>query len=350
MKNKFTIFYSWQSDKIKNKNFIYSNLDRAIRQLKAKAKGGENTFNVELNLDRDTQDQSGSPAITQTIFNKIAESDIFICDVSLINNTLVNRLSKSRLTPNPNVLIELGYAVHVLGWERIILVNNSSFGENELLPFDLRGHRISTFEGVKESQKEILTSTFKRAIKSIVLDYGKIVERHNSEGYNNQDKFIFEKIINLASEGRVKDIIDTVTNSLFYNNLHYEDLKSLREFYADSLNHFINKNVDESFIKLINSIEKFIDLCFEHLTYERNSGKSISDLEDEGIEITDELKRETLQHERYFYPKYPVGTQSLNDYHENLSKTKKEFYAIADEIFKNYSGFISMYKKEILSQ
>jgi hypothetical protein len=41
-----------------------------------------------------------------------------------------------RRTPNPNVLVELGYALKALGDERVIVVVNTAFGKEELLPFD----------------------------------------------------------------------------------------------------------------------------------------------------------------------------------------------------------------------
>jgi len=60
--------------------------------------------------------------------------------VSIIGTT------KKRAVPNPNVLIELGYALKALGHERIVLVFNKTFGKIEKLPFDLRMHRTLTYE------------------------------------------------------------------------------------------------------------------------------------------------------------------------------------------------------------
>lgn len=40
---------------------------------------------VEIVADRDTKREFGSPDITQTIFPKIDECDIFVEDVSIIN-------------------------------------------------------------------------------------------------------------------------------------------------------------------------------------------------------------------------------------------------------------------------
>src|SRR5262249_3806523 len=76
-----------------------------------------------------------------TIFAKIDEAQVFVCDVSVINVG-----SAGRSTPNPNVLIELGYAIRKLGFSRIIMVMNSSFGSPEQLPFDLRMRRVITYE------------------------------------------------------------------------------------------------------------------------------------------------------------------------------------------------------------
>jgi hypothetical protein len=346
MKAKFTVFYSWQSDKIKNKNFISSNLDRAIRALKSQS--NTNEFNVEINIDRDTQNQSGSPAIAQTIFNKILESDIFVCDVSLINNTFFNRQLKNRLTPNPNVLIELGYAIHLLGWERIICVNNVSLGENELLPFDLRGHRISTFNGYNVDEKAKLTSIFKSAIKSIVDDYEGIVSRYNDVGFKKHDINIFNDILKLAPEQRIRDTVNTISNSLFYNGLHYEYLNCLQKFYSESINHFINKNIEDSFLKLSNALEEFVRICLEYIIIDKHTGKNIFELESDGVTITEEIKNSALQNERYFYPKEPFRNEDWKEYHIRQHKVQLEFHSLTLKIDESYKNFISTYKQEIL--
>jgi hypothetical protein len=47
---------------------------------------------------------------------------VFVADV-----TPINAGSDHRLCPNPNVLIELGYAVKALGWSRIVMVLNTAY-------------------------------------------------------------------------------------------------------------------------------------------------------------------------------------------------------------------------------
>lgn len=135
---KRIIFYSWQSDLPGrfNRNMIEDSLKRAIRTIARDEDAG-----VEPVLDRDTANLTGTPDITQSILAKIAISDVFVADVSIVSGP-----QQRRPTPNPNVLIELGYAVAELGWENVVLVMNSAYGGPEQLPFDLRGRRTVVYE------------------------------------------------------------------------------------------------------------------------------------------------------------------------------------------------------------
>jgi hypothetical protein len=154
-----TVFYSWQSDlpNPTNRGFIEDCLERAIKELKA-----EGQLRVEPSLDRDTLNVPGSPDISATIFDKIDSAALFVCDVSIINKGAENRP-----TPNPNVLIELGYAVKTLGWRRIICVFNSVTGKVEDLPFDLRHRRVRAYS-LEENQEK--AETRKLLVRSLKAD------------------------------------------------------------------------------------------------------------------------------------------------------------------------------------
>jgi hypothetical protein len=134
---KRSIFYSWQSDlgPSGNRNLIEEALKRSLKSIKR-----DESETVDPVLDRDTAGISGTPSISESIFAKITLADVFVADVSIINSG-----NSGRLTPNPNVLVELGYAVAQLGWERIILVQNTAYGNPEDLPFDLRGRRVVAY-------------------------------------------------------------------------------------------------------------------------------------------------------------------------------------------------------------
>jgi len=161
MKKK-ALFYSWQSDLPNNTNrgFIESCINVAIRKLTEL-----DQFDLELSIDRDTRNEPGTPDIVETIFTKINNSCIFIADISIINTD-----SKDRKTPNPNVLLELGYAARALGWERIICVYNTDFGDYADLPFDLRNRRPLSYslkDGNKATVKERLANSIAGTIERL---------------------------------------------------------------------------------------------------------------------------------------------------------------------------------------
>ena len=132
------VFYSWQTDlpNATNRGFIQSALESAAKSIHR-----DESIKIEPVIDRDTAGVPGAPDIADTILAKIEKSQIFVADVSIIN-----KKDKSRNVPNPNVLIELGYAMKTLRLDRIIMVMNSIFGSPELLPFDLRMRRVITYE------------------------------------------------------------------------------------------------------------------------------------------------------------------------------------------------------------
>jgi hypothetical protein len=144
------IFYSWQSDLPGKTNrwFILDALEKAAKAIRNDASLQEMPI-----VDRDTQDVPGAPDIAQTILGKIEQADVFVCDVSNINREAVSPQSRLRPTPNPNVLLELGYALKALGSGRILLILNTAFGEIEDLPFDLRTKRIIRYAMPEEAER-----------------------------------------------------------------------------------------------------------------------------------------------------------------------------------------------------
>ncbi len=145
METLSTVFYSWQSDldREKTSSAIRSAIKSALNSLDENDK-------IQLHLDEATRDEAGSPEIPRTIFKKISKADIFVCDI-----TTVNQNYDGRKTPNPNVLIELGYAIANLGWERIIMLYHNDFGDfSKDSPFDLEKRRITSFSIKDKKDKD----------------------------------------------------------------------------------------------------------------------------------------------------------------------------------------------------
>ena len=139
------IFYSWQSDlpNSTNRSFIQTALERAAQSIR-----NDPAIAVEPVVDRDTTGVPGSPDIADTILEKIDSCQVFVCDVSIINPD-----DGQRPTPNPNVLLELGFALKRLGWPYIIMIFNSARSPVEHLPFDLRTKRVTVYS-VQESDPD----------------------------------------------------------------------------------------------------------------------------------------------------------------------------------------------------
>jgi hypothetical protein len=130
------VFYSWQSDTPgrTGRHFVREALAVAIAGLAEEVKEVDDAERPEL--DHDTKGVAGSPDLAPTILAKIDASDVFVADV-----TPVGRTPMGKALMNPNVAIELGYAVKAKGSEALLMVLNGAHGNREDLPFDLRHKR-----------------------------------------------------------------------------------------------------------------------------------------------------------------------------------------------------------------
>ncbi|MEE3500925.1 hypothetical protein [Acidiphilium acidophilum] len=130
-KRTVTVFYAWQSDRDQkgNRHFIRRALDDAAKRINE-----DGALGVEIKIDADTEGVLGMPAVTETILGKIRSSDIFVPDLTFVAET-----DAGKLTPNPNVMAEYGYALRALTFEAMMPVMNTHYGAPTKLPFDL-GH------------------------------------------------------------------------------------------------------------------------------------------------------------------------------------------------------------------
>lgn len=203
---EYRIFYSWQSDlpNSTNRSFIEKALENAAKAIRA-----DDSIRVEPVIDRDTAGVPGAPDIATTIFTKIDQAQVFACDVSIINQG-----EKSRKTPNPNVLIELGYAIKTLGPERILMIMNTAFGPPEILPFDLSKKRAVTYRMPKEckdraTERKKLESQLDIALRTTLTKIN--IHTSNQESQGSLKKTCMELIRedNLATWIQ---LVDTLTD------------------------------------------------------------------------------------------------------------------------------------------
>lgn len=181
------IFWSWQSDthQPSGRYFVRDVLqtlaaeldgldaaeeaERPSNDYDGKISKNEENITDRISVDHDTLGVGGSPRVADTILRKIEEAAVFVADVTPIDKSLAGKK-----LPNPNVMIELGYALKVMGLERIVLVMNQAEGAAlSHLPFDLRHWRAPVTYKLKrdetEERRAEVAEEIKKALRTVIL-------------------------------------------------------------------------------------------------------------------------------------------------------------------------------------
>jgi hypothetical protein len=168
-----TVFFSWQSDRPPKdcRNFIGKALEMTVRNISRDIAVDQPSRDIQL--DKDTKDVAGSPPVFETIREKIERAAVFVPDL-----TFVGTRPNGEPTPNPNVLIEYGYAFKSVTYHRIVAVMNAAYGDpaRHSLPFDLAGYRFpitynvpeGADDSVRKTERDKLIKTLERAIKGVL--------------------------------------------------------------------------------------------------------------------------------------------------------------------------------------
>jgi hypothetical protein len=177
-RRKITVFYAWQSDRPTNinRNFIRTALDQAAGRI-----GEDAELGVDVLIDADTEGVVGTPPVTETILSKIAAADVFVPDLTFVAQT-----DGGKLIPNPNVMIEYGYALRALTFKAMMPVMNTHFGPPEQLPFDM-GHvrhptQYDAPPDIADGQRRTLRGQLSQTLETILrLMIREIVSRSRTD-------------------------------------------------------------------------------------------------------------------------------------------------------------------------
>lgn len=104
---EFIVFYAWQSDTLQRHNRF---LIRMALEEAAKRISNDAAIRTKVRIDSDTEGVLGQPPVTDTILGKIETCDVFAPDF-----TFVATIEGGKLVPNPNVMLEYGYALRARG-------------------------------------------------------------------------------------------------------------------------------------------------------------------------------------------------------------------------------------------
>lgn len=144
------VFWSWQSDTPgkTGRHFVRDALLGSIEDLRTPPDIEEPTTRFDreaIHLDSDRQGVPGSPDLAATIFAKIDAAAVVVADVTPVGRGPTRKGEDEAELPgkalmNPNVAIELGYALGRHGGgvgNKLLMVCNAHYGAREDLPFDL---------------------------------------------------------------------------------------------------------------------------------------------------------------------------------------------------------------------
>jgi hypothetical protein len=187
MAKRLTVFYSWQSDSPQalNRSFIEEALLEALKRLNADATLEKALRDTPVELDKDIQGVAGSPPIADTILRKIENCAVFVADLSFVGDSksgFTNKSGKPRQFPNPNVLIEYGYALRCHSHTKLISVMNTAQGspDAESIPFDLRHLLWPISYHLADSSAPDKSNQFEKLVVALVKAISLILANHSS--------------------------------------------------------------------------------------------------------------------------------------------------------------------------
>lgn len=134
-----------------------------------------------IELDKDTQNVQGMPDVFSTICEKIRTCDVYIADISFVGKGAEAQGSKPRRLPNPNVMLELGFAMAISDGKNIITIMDKRTGSRKELPFDLQQRRWPVvIDSKKAETKELAVSELAERLKPFLTPNREITNKEPS--------------------------------------------------------------------------------------------------------------------------------------------------------------------------
>lgn len=146
----YRLFQAWQNQDREYTDFITKTIQRVVEI--------EQSKDIEIEVVRyPAQDEAGSPDVVDMVWEQIANSDLFVGDLTGITQV------GDHIVSNPNVMYEVGIADAVLGEKRVILLCSTETDISKLA-FDINHKRISPLNKNNTKAAEFLTEWIETAI------------------------------------------------------------------------------------------------------------------------------------------------------------------------------------------
>lgn len=264
-----TLFNSWQSDTPHNSKSIRSALREVSNKLESQIAG------LHIKIDEATSNQVGTLHIPSSILQNISAADIFLADLTTVGETF----NKQKKLQNPNVLIELGYAVSQLGWDRIILLFNKEVGEFRDLPFDIEKRscldfRISSADdknGIGQLRESLIVRV-KSIIEANPVRPSKVTEVLDKDRAN--DIKTIGKILVWMPTAEMDYLLDTGTDRV--RKPLVESAEQLNQFTESLSFNVTDKMLRQRIVNLADAWDVFLDRVPKLYVYKLDQNEFIS--------------------------------------------------------------------------
>ena len=329
----FVVFYVWQSDlpEKTNRYLVRDALNTAAEQMKDQLPAAFS----EVIIDEATRDVPGSQNIPALIQQKIQAADAVICDVTTVLRSSPDA-DRQRAAPNPNVVFELGVAVALHGWERVVLLFNKEYSRFEDLPFDFDRHRAASFRCPDEAR----SSEKVRAARTWLIDFSvealRVIIAHNPPRPADLRDVPPEQIRRRQDVQALGDLVRTVhwpTLDEFVENAPRRYARRILYFHARfdgyvsaSLFHLHDERARELVDELARSWDKALEIAagfvepregdffvwpnISDLPFSRAVEQRAWDAAVEAVRAMAESQRALLHHVRTTYPEIDIGAAS----------------------------------------
>tara|TARA_R110000744_G_scaffold12647_3_gene37484 strand:- start:4826 stop:6541 length:1716 start_codon:yes stop_codon:yes gene_type:complete len=201
----YKVFFAYQTDTDDkfNKGFIHQAGLNAIQKLK------DEGFDIEF--DYGFNKTSGNPILINEMLKKNDEADLVLVDltftssksgfgvpkINLFGHTIQKyKIEEDKFSPNPNVLLETGYAWSGKGQYRTLTVMNTAFGVRSELPVDLKSFRWpidyhlneANYKDRKSVRKSLTEDLYKAFKNSLIAEASYQIEKWSPFKINAQLK------------------------------------------------------------------------------------------------------------------------------------------------------------------
>jgi hypothetical protein len=168
------VFFSWQSDTPARigRTFLSEAIKQAVVQLKVAA-GIEEADRLAAPSEAGEERAEGSPRHLKELLKRIDAAATLVADVTPVGQSFkgadARDASAGRKFVDSDVAFEAGYALHVLGDRKLLLVFNAHYGWHDDLPPDLRNRGGAvTFTLVPNASRPEIESERKKLVGKLI--------------------------------------------------------------------------------------------------------------------------------------------------------------------------------------